>query len=131
MRVEVSIGEIVDKVTILEIKLERIQDPEKLKHVRREYDLLKQALDEAGIGRDVAGFRELKSINLELWQIEDRIRAKEKAKQFDAEFIELARSVYFANDRRSDVKHGINLATGSPLVEEKDHVDYGRPLGEP
>jgi hypothetical protein len=131
MRIDVSIGELVDKVTILEIKLERIQDPHKITNVRREYDLLRQVLDEAGIGRDSGEFRELKSLNLKLWEIEDRIRAKEKAKQFDAEFVELARSVYFVNDRRSEVKRSINLAMGSPLIEEKDHVDYERPRGEP
>ena len=131
MRIEVSVGELVDKVTILEIKLERIKDPEKLKNVRREYDLLRQALDQAGIGRDSREFHELKSINLGLWDIEDRIRAKENARQFDGEFIELARSVYISNDRRSEVKRSINLATGSTLIEEKHHVDYERPRGEP
>jgi hypothetical protein len=76
----------------------------------------------------------VKPVNRRLREIEDRIRAKEakeKAKQFDAEFIELAHSVYFANDERSDTKRGINLAAGSSLVEEKDHVDYGRDRGEP
>jgi len=131
MQIEVSIGELVDKVTILEIKLEQIRDPEKLKNIRREYALLGKVLNEAGMGRDSGEFRTLKAINLELWQIEDRIRAKEKAKQFDAEFIELARSIYFANDRRSEVKRSINLAAGSTLIEEKDHVDYERPRGEP
>jgi hypothetical protein len=130
MRIDVSIGELVDKVAILEIKLERIKDPEKLKNVQREYDALRKALDKAGISRDSGQFRELKGINLELWDIEDRIRAKERAKQFDAEFIRLARSVYFANDRRFEVKRSINLAARSPLVEEKEHIDYQRPQGE-
>jgi Family of unknown function (DUF6165) len=131
MQVEISTGELVDKMTILEIKLERISDPEKLRNIRREYDMLGQALEKAGIARDSEQFLELKSVNLELWQIEDRIRAKEKAKEFDAEFIELARSVYFANDRRSDIKRSINLATGSSILEEKHHVDYGRPRSKP
>lgn len=131
MRIEVSVGEMVDKVTILEIKLERIKDPGKIANVRREYDLLSVALKEAGILRDSAEFRKLKAINQELWDIEDRIRAKERAGQFDAEFIELARSVYLVNDRRSEVKRGINLAAGSTLIEEKDHVDYKHPRSEP
>jgi hypothetical protein len=132
MQIEVSTGEIVDKLTILEIKLERIHDPQKLQNVRHEYEILTQALEKARIGRNSAEFLELKRINLELWQIEDRIRAKERSQQFDAEFIDLARSVYLVNDRRSEAKRRINVATGSRLVEEKEHVDYrGKPGGRP
>jgi len=129
MKVEVSTGELVDKVTILEIKLERITDPRKLDNVRREYDLLTEALAGAGIARESAEFRELKGINVELWEIEDRIRVKERSGEFDAEFVQLARSVYLANDRRSEAKRRINLATGSSLIEEKQHVDYRRRPG--
>jgi len=127
MKIEVSLGELVDKMTILEIKMERMKDPEKISNVRREYDLLVRALAEAGLSGDSPDARELKSINLLLWEIEDRIRLKEKAKQFDAEFVELARSIYFTNDRRAEVKRRVNLAAGSSLIEEKEHVDYDRP----
>ena len=124
MKVEISNGELVDKVTILEIKLERIEDPTKTANVAREYGLLKDAMESAGIAMDSDDFKELKAINLRLWEIEDRIRAKERAKEFDGEFIELARSVYRENDRRFRIKTLFNQKTGSDLTEEKEYVDY-------
>jgi hypothetical protein len=124
MEVEISIGELVDKVTILEIKLERISSPEKIANVRREYDLLRPVMEAAGFARQSPDFAALKRVNSKLWDIEDLIRAKERDKQFDEEFVRLARSVYFANDERSDIKRRINVAAGSQLVEEKEHVDY-------
>ena len=124
MKIEVSIGEVVDKATILRIKLSKIHDPEKLKNIQHEYDLITSSMKEAGISSESAEFKALLEINQTLWEIEDKIRIKEKQKAFDAEFIELARSVYLNNDRRAAIKREINLAFGSELVEEKEYVDY-------
>ena len=122
----VSFGEVVDKITILEIKSERIDDAEKTVNIRRELELLEAAwLDAVRDMEDVSEARaRLKMVNEELWDIEDKIRLKEKASSFDGEFIELARSVYITNDRRADIKKEINLALGSELVEEKSYEDY-------
>ncbi len=123
----VSCGELVDKLTILEIKCERIADPAKLANVRDELGLL-TALWEAdpASSMDIAAERaELKRINEALWDLEDEIRLKEREQSFDARFIELARSVYRTNDQRAAVKRAINLKLGSRLVEEKSYQDYG------
>jgi hypothetical protein len=122
----VSFGEVVDKITILEIKSERIDDAEKIVNIRRELELLEAAwLDAVRDMENVSEARSrLKTVNEELWDIEDKIRLKEKASSFDDEFIQLARSVYFTNDRRSDIKKEINLALGSELIEEKSYQDY-------
>lgn len=126
INVEISIGEFFDKVTILEIKSERISDEAKLVNINKELDALNSLLDTLPISReDVAEeVAELKLINESLWIIEDDIREKERAKAFDEEFIELARSVYFTNDKRSDVKRAINVKLGSDFVEEKSYEDY-------
>ncbi|MDX2415347.1 MAG: DUF6165 family protein [Bacteroidales bacterium] len=123
MKIEVSNGEIVDKLTIIQIKLERISDEKKLVNLRKEYVVLDSAV--AGIiDKEDPLYMRLYEINCELWDIEDLIREKEKAKQFDKDFIETARSVYFTNDIRSEVKKQINNQTGSTLVEEKSYEDY-------
>ncbi len=121
-----SFGEVVDKITILEIKSERIDDPEKTVNIRRELELLEAVwLDAVRDMADVSdGRSRLKAVNEELWDIEDKIRLKEKASSFDDEFIQIARSVYFTNDRRADIKKEINLALGSELIEEKSYEDY-------
>ena len=126
VNVEISIGEFFDKLTILEIKRERISDGAKLININNELDALNALLETLPISRnDVADeVAELKSINEKLWVIEDDIREKERAKAFDEEFIELARSVYFTNDKRSDVKRAINVKLGSDFVEEKSYEDY-------
>jgi hypothetical protein len=124
MQVDVSVGEVVDKVSILSIKLKKIQNPEKLKNIQKEYDALVVPMQAAGISVISDEFQRLESINLKLWDIEDRIRLKEAAQAFDEEFIELARSVYFINDDRAAVKKEINLKYGSDLIEEKEYVDY-------
>ena len=124
MQVEVSVGEVVDKVSILSIKLKKIQNPEKLKNIQKEYDTLVVPMRAAGISEASDEFQRLESINLKLWDIEDRIRLKEVAHAFDAEFIELARSIYFINDDRAAVKKEINLKYGSDIVEEKEYVEY-------
>jgi hypothetical protein len=124
--VPVSPGEVLDKITILEIKSERMSDPAKLANVRTELDLLRKtwadAVNEDEVIRDL--YRQLKEINESLWEIEDDIRDKERAKAFDDRFVELARSVYFTNDRRSVVKKELNLHLGSDIVEEKSYQDY-------
>ena len=124
--VPVSYGELIDKITILEIKSERIKDSAKLVNVRVELDLLNGTWAAAAASRiDIAAKRgELRAVNEALWDIEDRIRVKEKAKAFDDEFIELARSVYIRNDERATVKRAINDKLGSTLVEEKSYESY-------
>ena len=126
INVEISIGEFFDKVTILEIKSERISDETKLVNINNELKALNTLLETLPISRgDVEDeVAELKLINESLWVIEDDIREKERAKAFDEEFIELARSVYFTNDKRSDVKRAINVKLGSDFVEEKSYEDY-------
>ncbi|MGH8172644.1 MAG: DUF6165 family protein [Rhodanobacteraceae bacterium] len=125
--VPVSYGELIDKITILEIKSERIADSAKLANVRVELDLLNDTWRaDAASQTDIASERaQLRAVNEALWDIEDRIRLKEKAKAFDAEFIELARSVYIRNDSRASIKRVINEKLGSTLVEEKSYQDYG------
>ena len=122
----VSYGELIDKITILEIKSRQIKDEAKLVNVRNELDLLNatwanNTASQTDITRERA---DLLKVNETLWDIEDRIRLKEKAQEFDQEFIELARAVYFRNDERAAFKREINLKLGSQLVEEKSYQDY-------
>ncbi|MDR2013760.1 MAG: DUF6165 family protein [Rhodanobacter sp.] len=126
LSVPVSCGELIDKITILEIKSERIGDPAKRANVRTELDLLNATWTSAAASHtDISGeWARLRAVNEALWDIEDRIRLKEKARAFDAEFIELARSVYFRNDERAAIKREINEKLGSALVEEKSYQDY-------
>lgn len=122
----VSYGELIDKITILEIKSRRITDAAKLANVRNELDLLNATwAGDTASRTDISGERaRLLAVNELLWDIEDRIRLKERAQAFDAEFIELARAVYFRNDERAAFKREINLKLGSQLVEEKSYQDY-------
>jgi len=124
--VPLSPGELLDKITILRIKVARIQDAAKLANVKRELSLLEQTWKESGAaGHDVAlDERALENVNGRLWDIEDRIRDKEARQTFDREFIELARAVYICNDERAAIKKRINLQLGSPLVEEKSYKQY-------
>ena len=126
IQVPVSPGEVLDKITILEIKSERMDDPEKIANVRRELKLLQDkwqhSVDEDDTVRQIHA--KLKSINEALWEIEDDIRDKERAREFDERFIELARSVYVTNDQRADAKKELNLYLGSEIVEEKSYQDY-------
>jgi len=126
VRVPVSYGELIDKITILEIKSERIGDPQKLTNIVRELELLTQTWEESTARHDIADARaRLKEINQKLWEIEDQIRLQESARNFDEQFIRLARDVYYTNDIRARIKKEINLALGSELVEEKSYQDYG------
>jgi len=126
LKVEVSVGELLDKITILEIKSERIDDAAKVANVRKELEILRRTWAESELSATNIDdpMARLKAVNEELWEIEDNIRIKEAAGQFDEEFIALARSVYFRNDVRADVKKELNLLLGSNLVEEKFYVDY-------
>ena len=126
VRVEISIGEFFDKLTILEIKRSRIKDPAKLENIEKELNELNRLLDELPFSRaDVsAEVEELKAINERLWVIEDDIRDKESRKVFDEAFIQLARAVYQTNDRRFEVKRAINQRLGSDFVEEKSYKPY-------
>ena len=126
IRVPVSPGEVLDKITILEIKSERMEDPEKVANVRVELALLQETWSDF-VNEDDTIRRlhaELKKINETLWEIEDDIRDKERVKEFDDRFIELARAVYFTNDKRSAVKKELNLHLGSEIIEEKSYQDY-------
>ncbi len=125
--VPVSFGELLDKIAILQIKSERMGDPAKLANVRNELDALERTwLAHPAAVKDIAELRaRLKAVDERLWDIEDAIRLKEKAQAFDAEFVKLARSVYFENDERARIKKEINLALGSAYVEEKSYQDYG------
>jgi len=124
----VSPGELLDKLTILDIKSERIEDAEKVANVRHERQLLEAVWRESGLDNEqIRSLRcELKQINEALWEIEDDIRLCENAGEFGERFIELARSVYVTNDRRAAVKKQINVALGSAIVEEKSYQDYSR-----
>ncbi|HEU5017193.1 MAG TPA: DUF6165 family protein [Pseudolabrys sp.] len=123
--VEVSWGELIDKITILEIKARRLSAPAAVANVRRELAVLDKALHRMQAPPQLAAFkRDLAAINESLWQIEDKIRAKEAAGAFDEEFIELARSVYLNNDKRAGVKRAINRLLQSDLVEEKQYTSY-------
>jgi len=117
----VSVGELGDKITILRIKMDRIQDHAKLRNVQYELDVLQSIWNERGFNSSV-DLSELQSINEKLWVIEDEIRNKEKAQEFDDEFIGYARAVYFTNDERARVKKQINESVGSTLVEEKSYA---------
>jgi hypothetical protein len=128
--VPVSWGELFDKISILEIKSERVRGADAQKNIRAELDQL-IAIAAKRLGGDdklQAACSRLKAINEKLWEIEDRIRDKERAQSFDADFIALARSVYHANDERSAIKREINRHTGSALVEEKQYAAYGHKL---
>jgi hypothetical protein len=123
MKIEVSNGEIIDKLTILQIKLERISDEAKLKNLRKEYDELVQ-LTSSILSTDDPLYKALYDVNCELWDIEDRIRDLERKKDFGKEFVSTARSVYFRNDKRAEIKREINIRTSSGLIEEKSYERY-------
>lgn len=121
----ISNGELIDKITILLIKQEKIKDTDKLEYICNELKYLNKFLDKLKLQFDLeTKIKQLKTINLKLWDIEDNIRLKEKNKQFDSEFIELARSVYITNDERAKVKLDINILTKSELVEVKSYEKY-------
>jgi len=126
LAIEISPGELIDRITILEIKLARMTDPDKLRNVRRDYDQLLATLDES-VPRDpdlVAMRAELKEVNAMIWQVEDDIRAHERKRDFGDGFVALARAVYINNDRRAALKRRINQHLSSALTEEKSYAPY-------
>jgi hypothetical protein len=123
MKIEVSNGEIIDKLTIIQIKLERISDESKLVSLRKEFDILKAAASKIP-DMDDQLYDALYTVNCELWEIEDNIRDLERRKSFGDEFVQTARSVYFKNDKRSEIKREINIKTSSGLIEEKSYEKY-------
>ena len=123
MKIEVSNGEIIDKLTIIQIKLERIKDKAKLANLQKEYDELVKVSSSIISTADPL-FKALYVVNCELWDIEDHIRDLERNKDFGDDFIETARAVYFKNDKRSEVKREINIKTSSGLIEEKSYEKY-------
>lgn len=125
--VPISPGELLDKITILEIKTEQIENPDKLSNVKTELQFLQEVWSNSEITTDQTLDQlklELKLNNKELWDIEDKIRIKEANKEFDQEFIELARSVYVQNDKRATTKRKINEKLGSNIIEEKSYAEY-------
>lgn len=126
LKVSISAGEFLDKMTILEIKSERIKDEEKLRSVQIELDVLRMAWTDSPLRQiDVSALvTDLKKVNESLWDIEDQIRLKEAAQSFDDEFVKLARSVYRINDQRAGIKRELNRILGSDLTEEKSYPDY-------
>ena len=125
MKVEISNGELLDKFSILEIKMGNITDPSKLANIENEYrELTSDCTDLLRSSTISSLYAELKSINQKLWVVEDDIRDCERSKDFGPQFVSLAREVYFTNDERARVKKEINLASGSSLVEEKSYQAY-------
>ena len=127
MKVEVSNGELLDKLSILELKLKNIKDDKKLINIKNEHGGLSPLCNNLfnNYGNELRSlYAKLSEINAELWKIEDDIRECERNKDFGDEFVQLARAMYFTNDKRSDVKKSINLLTESGFVEEKSYEDY-------
>ena len=120
--IPVSIGELYDKYTILQIKCEKIKDPYKLEMVNKEIEMLKPQINQYDLDKDI--FANLKQVNTILWDIEDKIRDKERENEFDATFIELARQVYMTNDKRSEIKNQINAIFNSSLSDIKSYTKY-------
>ena len=123
INVPISVGELIDKITILEIKKDKLKNL-KLKNILKELSFLRAVLEKNSILIPDEIYFQLKSINLKLWDIEDKIRIKEKNKEFDNEFIKLARSVYLNNDRRSETKKELNIMFNSEITEEKSYEKY-------
>lgn len=131
MKIDISIGEAIDRLTILKIKLLRIDNYEKLTNIRKEHQLLEKTINNEYPEIDIFPLRgdhplfgKLYEVNLQLWDVEDKLRDKEREKKFDADFIELARSVYYLNDKRAEIKKEINIQYKSELIEEKSYQKY-------
>lgn len=128
LQINISIGEALDRLTILKIKLEEIKDEKKIANIAKEYENLRESIMNYA-GSEVyspsnAFYSELRTVNHELWKVEDKLRALERVKDFGTQFIELARSVYILNDKRASIKKQINIAHNSELIEEKSYEAY-------
>jgi hypothetical protein len=125
MNIKISIGEALDRLSILEIKMIKVKDEVKLANIQKEHDYLKELIDkELSFERVESYYRELFRINHSLWIIEDELRVLESNQDFGNEFIKLARSVYFTNDERAEVKKKINIEEKSEFIEEKSYINY-------
>jgi hypothetical protein len=125
MEIMVSVGEVLDKISILDIKKNKITDVNKLKNIIFEYSHLVEIIQNKYESiLDTSEYEKLYDVNLKLWDVEDEIRIKELNKNFGQEFIELARSVYFLNDKRAEIKKDINLKHDSKIIEEKSYEKY-------
>ncbi len=123
MLVEVSIGELIDKISILKIKQEKICDEKKLKHINHELKMLYPLMEKTKLTFNSPEFRQLLTINEKLWELENIVRFKEKKQEFGAEFIHVARQIYIGNDERATLKKRINIKYGSEIIEEKEYSD--------
>jgi hypothetical protein len=125
MQVEISNGELLDKLSILLIKVRNITDTDKLHNVQTEIDILSPLCETLLVNSDIKVlFDELLIVNTELWDVEDFLREKERVKEFDTDFIEFARRVYYTNDKRARIKKQINLLSNSSIIEEKSYTPY-------
>lgn len=125
INIPVSVGEVVDKISILQIKMNKIKDPSKLKLVSKELKLLVDISQEWLVRYDLDELlAQLKHVNGELWDVEDKLRIMERDKQFDEEFVALARAVYHLNDKRFSLKNEVNQMVNSTIKEVKDYVNY-------
>jgi hypothetical protein len=123
--IPVSVGELIDKLSILQVKKKKISNPEKLSYVNKEFELLYNTSAEFLNNMEIENlYHELVTTNSNLWDIEDRLRVLEQNGKFEGEFIDLARKVYFTNDKRFELKNEINLLTSSEIREIKEYVDY-------
>ena len=122
--VPISVGELLDKLTILQIKSERIADASKLVNIRKELTALSEICVKQSLDTQHLLVMDLRQVNEDLWVVEDKLREKEHAKDFGSEFVKLARDVYFTNDRRAAIKREINVLMGSTYVEEKSYAPY-------
>ena len=126
INIPVSVGELIDKLSILQVKKTKISNPEKLSYIKKEFELLYNfSCDYLNDMQIENIFHELVSVNTFLWDIEDKLRILEKEMKFEGQFVELARKVYLTNDKRFDLKNQINLLTSSEIREVKEYVDYG------
>lgn len=124
VKIDISVGEAVDRISILEIKKRKITEPSKLENVKKEYNLLLKTISRMPFGDEIfddADYLKLYKVNKELWDVEDGLRYKEQKKVFDKQFIELARKVYELNDKRAQIKKKININYKSDLIEEKSY----------
>lgn len=125
LNIPVSVGELIDKLSILQVKKGKVKNPDKLKFIEKEYNLLYDMSYDYLQNEDILStFKELVDVNLKLWNIEDELRVIENTKVFDSRFIELARSVYYTNDERFRLKDIINNLTNSEIKEQKDYKEY-------
>jgi len=124
--VPIAYGDLIDKITILEIKSERLEDPDKLANVQTELKMLQDIVDEQGLTSDaILGLKQsLKDVNTEIWDLEDEVRDCERKSSFEDNFIRIARAIYRTNDKRAAVKREINIEVGSAIVEEKSYASY-------